>query len=165
MPDLSGHSNAGTLNGKTQWSPISQSSAGLGLSFDGSSTYVSVPDSPTFPSSSFSVSLWLYPTGAFPPGTTRIVAKDKRQSTPYQGWLVLYDGSGFGRIYLAVFNTASSEYDSPLVQLTLNALNHIVFTFDGSNNNIKAYLNGLYQTCFSVCTLSGTFQKSTNALL
>ncbi len=159
--DLSGHGNAGTLFGTTAVTGF----AGGARSFNGVSDYISVPDSPSLESSTFSVSFWINPA-SFPTsgGYTRVLAKDTYGTGGlYRGWIVLFDSSQPGKIYLAVFaNTASfQETDSPRVQLVKNVWQQLTFAFDGVH--LRAYLNATEVT--PAGTMTGTYGLSTNPLL
>ncbi len=155
--DLSGHGNAAQYVSTTDTPGI----AGRARQFFGAD-YLAVADTPSLDPSTFSISLWINPASPFPNASyTRIVAKDN-YVTPFKGWIILYDGtSPYGRIYLALFNTAGGESDSPRVQLVVNSWNFVAFTFDGAR--ICAYLNG--GTVGNCLTMSGTFQTSQNRLL
>ena len=154
--DLSGHGNAAQYVYTTDTTGF----AGRARYFFGSD-YLAVADVPSLDPSTFSVSLWINPASPFPTSYTRIVAKDS-YVTPFKGWIILYDGtSPYGRIYLALFNTAGGESDSQRVQLVVNSWSFVTFTFDGAR--ICAYLNGV--TVGNCLSMSGTFQISQNRLL
>ncbi len=160
LRDMSGHGNAAAVSGTVATTGI----AGGAQSFGGSA-YLTVPDSTSLDSNTFSVSFWINPS-SFPSAYTRIFAKDNYNSPAgtYRGWIILYDGlSPLGRVYLAVFGSGSSfqEWDSPLVQLTQGVWQHLAFTFDGVY--LRAYLNGV-QVAPAGTLSGGSFGLSTNTL-
>ncbi len=137
MKDLSGNANQGTFGGSGGSFPYGRYGKAGGF---GGAAWIQAADAPSLDTSTFSISVWLYPT-VFPTAYNRIVAHDYWTNSQQIGWTLLYDGtSPYGRAYLAVFFGGVGESDSQRMQLSLNSWNHVAVTFDGKN--ICAYLNG-----------------------
>ncbi len=165
LRDMSGHGNTAALHGPTSASGI----AGQARSFDGSTNYMSVPDSQSLEPSTFTVSFWIKPT-SWPTTSglhTRVIAKDIYNGTGgvYRGWIVLWDPvlstSTVGKLYLAAFSTASQESDSPRVSLVKNVWQQVTFSFDGTH--LHGYLNGTEVA--PAGTMTGTYGPSNHTLV
>jgi hypothetical protein len=91
----------------------------------------------------FSVSVWLYPTTlsgtSFPLSTL--------SGGGPTGWELQLSSGVIGVVLLVSYPTNGIDVNGS-VSLTANALNHAVFTYDGSQNGagVKIYLNGVLQT-------------------
>mgnify|MGYP003384325531 CR=1 FL=1 len=127
----------GALNGDTAWAKLGDKR----LDFDGMDDNVLITDFPAITSTSFTQSVWVYPTendsgdyqGIF--GFEPVSGLHIRQPGIWQRGLNIAYGFGDGVNY---GNNAAETNNDPL---TLNAWNHIVTTYDGAN--YKLYVNGV----------------------
>jgi hypothetical protein len=107
---------------------------GSALSFDGVDDYVDVPDttgSVLDISSSISLEAWVYPRSF--PGSDNATVVTKSGS-----YYLSINTSGKAQAYLD--GTTNPGYHIMDTTLTLNAWNHLIWTYDGAN--VKLYLNG-----------------------
>lgn len=132
--DLSGLGNNGTLtNG-----PTFNSSNGGSIVFDGSDDYVNSPISKTTIGSTFTLSVWLYCTGAQTNKGIFQIANDLTSAVP---WILLQRNSSTAiRWYLGEnYRITHTVEDSQYVNL--------VITF--ASNSWKAYKNGIADGSYS----------------
>lgn len=92
-----------------------------------------------------SISAWIYPTGLGENSNGQIIGKDNAASSanPTNGWTLRLTGTNQIR-FTADNVTTDIDRVSANNAITLNAWNHVVVTWDGSNTatNIKIYVNG-----------------------
>lgn len=124
--------------------------------FDGDS-YVSIPDNGTlYSGNTFTVEAWIYPSSD-QTGTHRIINK---WDTGYPQRT--YQLSRTARaIYLYISNGSNSQYAQTGTDITYNAWNHVVGTYDG--NTIRVYINAVEEA--STATGSYTLKDSTEPIL
>jgi hypothetical protein len=135
--DNSGHGNTGTLSGATQWVP---GYFGPGLSFDGSTARVDVPDSPSLDSTAaLSVGAYVKTSGS-PGNFEYIVAKGA--SGCIAASYALYTGPNGGLQFYVSQNSGSSYTRSPDAGAAVwNGKWHfVVGTYDGSA--VRLYVDG-----------------------
>jgi concanavalin A-like lectin/glucanase superfamily protein len=135
--DSSGHHNEGHLEGLAQWT---RGRFQDGLSFDGSTAGVNVPDSPSLEPAAVSVSAWV--NGSASPGLYRyIVAKGANGcSAASYG---LYTGTDGGIAFYVSTDQGLAWTLSPAVaQSTVwnGQWHNVVGTYDGSS--VRLYLDG-----------------------
>src|SRR5262249_40420283 len=129
--------NNGTQNGAT----FAPGVVGQAFSFDGVNAFVSVPDSPSLSfgaSSSITVDLWAFRTGAYP--VMHLMGKREgcsgsKEGTNYQMALNSVSGEGL------VFGSGFGDEAATGVDLPLNTWTHLAGTFDGTS--FRFYINGL----------------------
>jgi hypothetical protein len=138
--DASGNGNTGTCSGSACPTMAIAGAVGTAASFNGVSSQITVPDSPSLRLNQFTIALWVNP---------------KQVKTDYQPLVVKEDGAGNNRNYglyivpnkmqvrYAVWaGDCTTKYAANSAgQLTPNTWNHIVFTFDGTTESL--YLNGV----------------------
>ena len=137
--DYSGNGNTGTCPSGSCPAMGVAGKAGTAANFNGTSNQITIPDSPALRLNQLSIVLWVYPT---------------RVGNNYQTLVAKEDGSGGHRNYglyiapnimqvrYAVWagDCATKFAANSTGQLTLNAWNHIAFTYDGTME--RFYLNG-----------------------
>jgi concanavalin A-like lectin/glucanase superfamily protein len=136
--DASGNGNNGACGSSCPTMGV-PGKLGTAASFNGINSQITVPDSPALRLNQFTIALWVYPT---------------QVKTNFQPLVVKEDSFGNNRNYglFIVPNTMQIRYAvwgsdcvtrfaaSSVGQLTLNAWNHLAFTYDGTVE--KLYLNG-----------------------
>lgn len=144
VADSSGNTNTGDLVGFTS-TTTAMGKIGQALAFNGTSQYVTIPDSTSLHVGTITVSTWFYLTST-PSGNGAIVTKPLNGppwSAPYLSWLLrinsltqLEDDVGNGSTYSAGAGCPSFSVSS----IALNTWHHLVMTYDGTN--INSYLDG-----------------------
>ncbi len=130
--DSSGNSNNGTNNGAT---PDTDrfGNANMAYSFNGSSSYVEVPNSPSLNSSNaITISAWIYPRVWL--GGSRVLEKGNGD-TQY----MLYSNPAAFHFYL--YNVTNGDLPTP--QPSLNQWHHVVATFDSSTHTQQMWIDGV----------------------
>ncbi len=152
--DQSGTGNAGTTSG-TSWAA---GKFGQALSFNGSSSMVTVPDSPSLRlTNKMTIEAWVKPSIAT--SWRSVLMKETSSSTSYG----LYSNTTVGRTfvgptsYLQIGGSVTSV--SGPSALPTGTWSHIASTFDGSV--VKTYLNG---SVVAQSNVSGTLATSTGPL-
>ncbi|WP_179155426.1 LamG-like jellyroll fold domain-containing protein [Microbispora sp. GKU 823] len=152
--DQSGTGNAGTTSGTT-WAA---GKFGQALSFNGSSSMVTVPDSPSLRlTNKMTIEAWVKPSIAT--SWRSVLMKETSSSTSYG----IYSNTTVGRTfvgptsYLQIGGSVTSV--SGPSALPTGAWSHIASTYDGSV--IKTYLNG---SVVAQSNVSGTLATSTGPL-
>ena len=124
--------------------------AGTAASFDGTSSQIIIPDSPTLRLNQFTIGLWVYP----------------RQTTSDYQTLLMKASSGLNRNYglQIVPNSLQIRYSvwagdcatrfaaNSTGQMVLNTWNYVVFTYDGVTESL--YLNGVLDSSIAAATAS-----------
>ncbi|WP_204048213.1 LamG-like jellyroll fold domain-containing protein [Microbispora siamensis] len=152
--DQSGTGNAGTTSGTT-WAA---GKFGQALSFNGSSSMVTVPDSPSLRlTNKMTIEAWVKPSIAT--SWRSVLMKETSSSTSYG----IYSNTTVGRTfvgptsYLQIGGSVTSV--SGPSALPTGTWSHIASTYDGSV--IKTYLNG---SVVAQSNVSGTLATSTGPL-
>ncbi|MEM2878035.1 MAG: LamG domain-containing protein [Candidatus Hadarchaeales archaeon] len=138
----------GTLYGDAAWTSGKLDNA---LVFDGSGDYVAIPHSdelaPAGGLPNLSVEMWIYPEN-FSSGQPRLLIKRGDTWPPTNGWDIYLENGGAGeeleKLDLVVVIKPTGNYwgVSAKDNITANAWNHIVVTYNGSNGQIIIYING-----------------------
>jgi hypothetical protein len=135
--DSGAHARSGTLNGTTFAAGTTTAKLGTGLSLDGTSTYISIPNHSTLQlRNALSISGWIY-LSAFGSGADvdPILRKGTASPTSYQ--LCIQDGKPTLHLNESDGTGVGTIGDSTL---SLNKWQHVVATWDGST--AKVYLDG-----------------------
>lgn len=135
--DVSGHGNSGTLSGAAQWVP---GYFGPGLSFDGSTGRVDVPDSASLePASAVSVTAWVKANGS--PGPYKHIVAKGAQSCNAASY-ALYTGANNGLAFYISQNDGMSWTASPDAGTGVwdGNWHFVVGTYDGSA--VHLYVDG-----------------------
>ena len=132
IKDASGNNNNGTIHGAS-WAP---GKSDMALSFDGVDDYVDCgnADKIRLVGTSFTIEAWIYPERL--DGLKVIIGNDINKAGG--GWCLL--GTTYGRLVVYIQNVVGY---STAGSLKLNKWNHIVFTFDDSDNTGTFYVNGV----------------------
>jgi concanavalin A-like lectin/glucanase superfamily protein/parallel beta helix pectate lyase-like protein len=164
--DGSGNSNTATLGVTTAvessdplWVQGRMSNA---LQFDGSSSRVTVPGSPTINNlSAFTYAAWIYPTGAGGGGYGRIFAKES--STGFDDFYFL----GNTAIEADINNTVGTQFAArAAATLAWNAWSHVAVTYnDSGDRKLHLYLNGSEVAYSRQDVTSGTLRTTSNTLM
>ncbi|HEY3181756.1 MAG TPA: LamG-like jellyroll fold domain-containing protein, partial [Gaiellaceae bacterium] len=146
LADLSGNGNNGTITGAS-WTSGKNGGA---LSFNGSSSYVTVPDAASLDlTTAMTVEAWIFATGS---SFGTIVAKERTGGGfPYG----LEQGGSDSDSYV---NTGT-QYRSGISTLTLSTWTHLAGTYDGST--VRFYVNGILA---GSTTASGTLNQTSDPL-
>jgi Concanavalin A-like lectin/glucanases superfamily len=149
--DSSGNSLNGTISGAT-WT--SSGKNGAALSFNGTSSWVTVPDAaPLDLTTGATLEAWVYPTSA-PNHWKTILMKEAPGLYAY----ALYISPAGNPAAIVVANGEEQGYIGSTV-LPLNAWTHLAFTCDGTT--LRMYVNGAQA---GSAAISGAIQTSTGAL-
>jgi len=137
------------------------------LNFDGSSSYLTIPDNDAFSfidgagnDEPFSISAWVY--------------ADTLQSSDAGNWIIGKRGAGAGGnewnllaweglLYFQAYSDNSNSISANTLPINTGEWYHVVGTYDGSKSNsgLKIYLNGVDQTAGYNFT-SGTYTGMSN---
>lgn len=149
--DSSGKGNAGTI-ANTSWT--SSGRFGKALSFNGSSSMVTVKDSASLDlTTGMTLEAWVYPQGSLSSWRT-VLMKEQSGSDVY--YIQTVDGKMVGDVYVG--GSKQNIYSDSTIPL--NTWTHLAATYDGAK--IKIYINGALATWEN--SVSGTIQTSTGAL-
>ena len=136
VTDLSGSGNSGTATG-TGWSPSGK--YGKALSFDGTSSIVTIPDSNSLDlSSGMTIEAWVNPTavGADAWSWRTVVLKEQPAGMAY----ALYANNGSARPAGQV-NIGGEQNALGVAQVPVGTWTHLAVTYDG--DSLELYVNGL----------------------
>jgi subtilisin-like proprotein convertase family protein len=136
--------NNGTLNGGTAFAA---GKVGQAFSFDGTSGYVSIPNSPSLnPAGAFSIEGWIFPTR----DANQVILSKWGDQLPtyannrsYQFETIAGLGLSFPISDLANQNNGAFQAFSVSGVLTLNAWNHVAATYDSATGIRCIYVNGV----------------------
>ena len=144
--DSSGNGNTGACSSGSCPTTGVSGKTGTAASFNGTSSRITIPDSPGLRLNQLTVAMWVYP---------------KQVKTDYQPLVVKEDSSGAHRnygLYIAP-NSLQLRYSvwagdcatrfgaTSAGQLTLNAWNQVAFTYDGVAGRL--YINGILDSSFT----------------
>ena len=121
-------------------------------SFNGNTSQVTIPDSPSLRPSEFTIALWVNPrqikSGDYQP----LIAKEDSSGNNRNYWISISPGTA--RVNFAVWasDCATKFTGVSVAQLALNAWTHIVLTYDGTGEHL--YINGTLDTSTAVSTAS-----------
>jgi hypothetical protein len=129
--DSSGNANNGVVTGTTLATGIS----GSGKSFNGTSDYIVVTDSPSLRISNYTAEVWIKPNGVPNETWKGIIGKPGRN---FNIWL-----NNTGYIHHKFHSSISTNdgIDTPAGLIVWDSWNHIVITNDGTT--AKTYINGI----------------------
>jgi fibronectin type 3 domain-containing protein len=150
LTDVSGHGNTGTLTSAT-WTAAGK--YGAALSFNGTNSWVTIPDSASLDlTSGMTLEAWINPAAL---GSTwrTVLFKEQSGKTTYD----LYANNGGGRPEAGVWIGAERTVQGSA--LTANTWSHLAATFDGAS--IKVYVNGALAGSVAQ---TGSMAASTGAL-
>lgn len=104
--------------------------------FNGTSSYLEIPDSTNFKSQSITVALWLNAENYNTSGLLRsdIIGKDGKQ----RQWVMQLENSG--RIRVAIFTASEEHILDSSAHISLGTWNHVCFAWNG--NSITLFING-----------------------
>jgi hypothetical protein len=151
--DFSDHGNNGTMYG-TSWV---DGVYGSGLYFNGSSSYVSIPNSGSFAiANGLSLCAWIKPEK----GNMWYRIVGKANSGNYDNdWLIGVAMSG--GVYFSIWKDQNQFYTDGKTALALNQWNHVAGAWDGSC--MRIYLNGVLQK--ETVTVAPPVNNSTNPVI
>jgi hypothetical protein len=150
LADSSGNNNNGSIVGAT-WSTTGK--FGKALSFNGQSSYVSIPDAASLHLSALTLEAWVRPTALSAVWRTAIF-KERPGGMAY----ALYANTDANRPAGQVYTTAEQNA-SGVAQLPLNTWTHLATTF--ASGTLKLYVNGAEVSSVAV---SGSAIASTGLL-
>ncbi|MCX6767759.1 MAG: LamG domain-containing protein [Candidatus Micrarchaeota archaeon] len=138
--DYSGNGNNGTNHGAS-WT--SGGEFGGALDFDGSTSYVTVPDSAAFDfgSGDFAIETWIYPT-AEPAVMGEII--NKAAASSYSPWRILRANGGEIQWYMANATPLWTAYANTGLYAPLNTWTHIAMA--RTSGTVTVYVNGVAST-------------------
>lgn len=138
-------------NGSNTAIMINGTSINNAAKFSGHNSYVST--TPIANEPQFTLSFWLNPS-AYPTNYQRVISLDK-YTAPYAGWTILGTSSGTA-IYMALFTSSGTEFDSGYANLNLGYWQNYIITYNGVTPTI--YRNGVAIPPLS----TGTYNSVTN---
>ena len=149
-PDASGKGNNGTVT-NTSWTAAGK--FGGALSFNGSSSWVTIPDAPSLDlTTGMTLEAWVNPA-ALGPAWRTVIFKEQPGETVYS--LYAHDGARpRGQLFLAGEQDALGS-----TALPLNVWTHLAATYDGST--LRLFVNGVQA---GSKTVSGSLPASSGAL-
>lgn len=131
VADSSGSGNDGTLSGPT-WSTAGK--YGSGLSFDGNSDWVTVPDSDTLDlSSGMTLEAWVRPVALG--GWRTVLFKERTAGNVYGLYAAQASGRPLGQVFIGEERNAVGSAPLPT-----NAWTYLAATYDGSS--VRLYVDG-----------------------
>ena len=139
--DSSGNGNHGTNNGAT---PTTDrfGNANKAFSFNGTSNYIEVLDKPELDPQSgpWSICAWIASTGS----TMSYIVHKGASNGPVEQWSLAVRPDGTNNLD-AVWSDGSSPVDqiASTTNITDTLFHHIAFTFNGSGNGYKFYIDGI----------------------
>lgn len=143
--DETGSNNNGTLGGTSAWSTTAHS-GGQSVLFDGSTTYISPTNGSSVidTASSFSVSLWAYPTTTG--GTHGVIAAPGTVAGGSSGFFIKQDPTNLRWVFDMPQADATSPTEDQIgtanSSLVANTWYHLVGTYNGSTKLMAFYVNG-----------------------
>jgi hypothetical protein len=151
VADASGKGNTGTITGATR---STAGKFGGALSFNGTSDWVTVPDSSSLDlTSGMTIEAWIRPTAVGSAWRT-VLLKEQPTGLIYS----LYAGNGSGKPASHVFTNKDIGLNG-VTNTALNAWTHLAATFD--NATLRIYVNGVQA---STKTVKGPLRVSTGVL-
>jgi fibronectin type 3 domain-containing protein len=151
VADASGKGHAGTV-ASTTWNATGR--FGKALSFNGSSSWVTVADANDLDlTSALTVEAWVRPS-ALGSAWRTVLFKERAGGIVYSLYANQDTGRPVGQLWLGSERNALGP-----ASLALNAWSHLASTYDGSN--LRLYLNG---TLVSTTAVSGSLAASTGVL-
>ncbi|NQU68861.1 MAG: tandem-95 repeat protein, partial [Candidatus Marinimicrobia bacterium] len=139
-------------NGTDNFTYKVETDARYALNFNGIGDYVTIPDSPSFDVTSFTVEAWVKPDGI---SLMNVIGKTGHPSESSGGFdlEIASDGTLYGSVYQSgtEYSTFSSE------TITAGEWNHVAMTWT-SGGNLVLYINGGNES--SVSTFTGTIANS-----
>jgi hypothetical protein len=127
--DFSGNKNDGKLMGGPKWV---DGKFGKALEFDGSGSYVNIPNTESLNSASFTISLWAKPS--------QLRIQGLADKTPAPQWRV-FMCSAAGNIEFDGMPGEIANIQTPVT--VVGRWDHIVATYDSSSKTAKIYFNGV----------------------
>jgi len=149
--DISGNANTGTLGGGTEsYRPTWVSGkVGGGLSFDGVDDYVNAGTT-NLSAGATTIGMWVKPNVSQSKGLVGL--KIGSGMIVYQGAAGVTDAAMFGF-------RGEHEIHSPANSVIVGSWNHLVFIWDGNNEDLvtsyKIFINGIQQSVTRISTLIG----------
>jgi hypothetical protein len=153
-PDMSGYGNDGTLVGNAQWV---DGKHGTALEFDGSSSYVEVPDADDFAiETDITFTAWFRPNVTINPDNNAYRLMSKNNDVFF-----LFNYENVGQLGFLVKDSGGSNYavHSTTAEWNAGTWYHAAGTFDGAE--LKIYING---TLEASAAFEGTIGISNLAL-
>lgn len=129
---------------------VSGNSGTNSFSCDGSSNYLTSPNSAEYNSASFSGSVWI---NASNKDDGRFLSKERDGSSGYSYYTLMF--SDGGDIRFLKHNTVTSPFYAiiPAADWSINTWYNIVFTYNATSNNMQIFLDGISK---DNTTLTGT---------
>jgi len=142
--DIQG-SNSGTLQGGATFAP---GMVGQGFSLNGTSAYVSIPDSPSVSiTGQISIDAWIKPNSVSGPSAQAIVSKYNTAcpslGTEQRSYVfIVLPG---GRLRFCVYSGGSDQYHcvDTTNPIAANVFTHVAATFNPATQGTKIYVNGV----------------------
>jgi hypothetical protein len=153
LSDVSGNNNTGTITAGT-WSTTGK--YGGALSFNGTSSRVSVPDAASLDlTTGMTLEAWVNPSALGTAWRTVIMKEQPANNLTY----ALYGNTDTSRPSAHVYTAGGETILKGTAALALNAWTHLATTFDGSM--LRMYVNGVLVSSVAV---TGPIVQTTGAL-
>jgi hypothetical protein len=137
--DASGNGNSGSCGSACPALGVA-GKVGTAASFNGSSSQIIVPDSPSLRLNQFTIALWVFPSQV-ESGYQPLVAKEDSSGANRNYGLYVVPNSLQLRYAVWAGDCVTKLAANSSGQMILNTWNYIVFTYDGVTE--KLYLNGV----------------------
>jgi len=150
--DSSGNGNTGTCSVGACPAMGFLGKVGTGASFNGTTSQVTIPDSPSLHLSQFTIALWVNPRQIKSSDYQPLIVKEDSAGNNRTYWLSISPGSTHVHFAVWASDCATKYTGDSIASLALNAWTHVALTYDGSIERL--YINGALDHAIAFATAS-----------